>query len=114
MSPIERALHKEKVNKKAETKNKLKIFNIISFFAALAILVSYTLIVNSYTGGALEIQKLEKEKNTLRAEVGNQANFVNALKVPQHIRAQVENEMVKTQKVSYLKNGDSQVAVLKK
>ena len=104
-------VHKNNLNK-AGVRNKLKLFNITSLVGLLIILILYTIIVNGCTGSALEIQKLEKEKDVLRIEIGNQANFINNLKVPSYIQSGIEPEMVKTSEISYLQEGDSQVAVL--
>ena len=111
MSPIQRALNKEKYTRSNHT-NRLKIFNITSLVILITFLIAYTLVVNSCTGSSFEIQELEKAKEDLRTTISNQASFVNTLKTPTRIQSEVELEMVKTKRVSYLRDKRLEVAIL--
>jgi len=111
MPPITKILQQQR-HLKQKQKSRLKFFNILCFSVLILCFVTYALIVNACTGNNLEIQKTEKEKENLRTKISEEASFLNSLKIPTHIQAEIGNKMVKVKKVSYLKDRQAEVAIL--
>ncbi len=111
MPPITKILQRQKYLKQKQ-ESKLRFFNILCFSILISCFISYALIVNACTGNSLEIQKTEKEKENLRTIIGEEASFLNTLKIPTHIQAEVENKMIKAERISYLKDRQAEVAIL--
>jgi len=111
MPPITKILQQQK-NLKQKQKSRLKFSNILCFSVLILCLVSYALIINACTGNKLEIQKTEKEKEVLRTKISEEISFLNILKIPTYIQAEIGNQMIKVKKVSYLKDKQTEVAIL--
>ena len=111
MPPLTKTFQQQRYARQ-KRRSKLRFFNVLCFMALISCLASYALFVNDCTGDSLKIQKLEKEKENLRTKIGEEANFLNTLKIPTHIQAEIGDQMIKVKKVSYLKDRQVEMAVL--
>jgi hypothetical protein len=111
MPPLTKTFQQQR-HIKQKQESKLRFFNILCFTTLISFLIVYTLLVNGCTGNNLEIQKIEKERESLRTKISEEASFLNTLKIPTHIQAEIGDQMVKVKKVSYLKYRQAEVAIL--
>jgi len=90
---------------------------VLNFFVGaiiVTLLIGYAVIINSNMGNGFEYDNLANKKETLKEAIRKSSRSIDDLMIPTKIQAKVQGNMIRTEKTSYLREVDQQVAVVLK
>jgi len=112
MSPtIKQALNKKDCKQK-DGQGNIRSFNAISLLLLFVVLIFYALTVNDCMGKSIKIDNLEEEREEIKSQLGSETSSVNSLRVPSYIQSRVEEKMLETKEVTYLRDQHTGIAVI--
>jgi len=115
MSPLVSNIDKQAANNR-KYKNSFD-FAVLNFSIGVVItilLVGYAIVINSNMGNGFEYDNLTSKKETLKEVIRKSSKSIDDMMVPAKIQARVQGNMVRTEKISYLKEIDQQVVIVLK
>jgi quinol-cytochrome oxidoreductase complex cytochrome b subunit len=115
MSPLVSNIDKQTANDRKHKKG--FDFAVLNFFIGVVIiilLVGYAIVINGNMGNGFEYDNLTSKKETLKEVIRKSSKSIDDMMVPAKIQARVQDNMVRTEKTSYLREVDRQVAIVLK
>ncbi|MFA6437618.1 MAG: hypothetical protein WC242_05075 [Candidatus Paceibacterota bacterium] len=115
MSPLVSNIDKQTIRDKKHDKGfDFVVLNFVIGVISVVLLIGYAITINSNAGSSFEYDNLVNKKETLKEVIRKSSKSINDLMIPAKIQARVQGNMIRTEKTSYLREVDRQVAIVLK